>query len=62
MSVAWNVEDVWGEMKLESHDEAWEQAKRILKVQDVRDLTVQQFREVLYTAEQIRKFKSEETL
>lgn len=47
------VSIIWG--NLESHDRAWEQAKRELAVEDVRELTTLQFRNVIARAEQIRK-------
>lgn len=43
----------WG--SLESHTDAWVEAKRRLQISDVRDLSTAQFREVLALAEQIRK-------
>jgi hypothetical protein len=43
----------WG--NLDEHDTAWEQAKELLGVGDVRQLTVQEFRDAIALAEQIRK-------
>lgn len=43
----------WG--SLESHNAAWIEAKQRLGVDDVRDLSVDQYRAVLQLAEQIRK-------
>jgi hypothetical protein len=43
----------WG--NLESHDAAWEQAKRELSVTDVRLLNTLEFRRLIARAEQIRK-------
>jgi hypothetical protein len=43
----------WG--NLESHDAAWEQAKRELAVADVRELSSAQFSATIARAEQIRK-------
>ena len=42
----------WG--NLESHDAAWIQAKQELGVDDVRELSTDQFRAVIARAERIR--------
>jgi hypothetical protein len=43
----------WG--NLESHDAAWIQAKQELGIDDVRELSTDQFRAVIARAERIRR-------
>jgi hypothetical protein len=43
----------WG--SLDTHQDAWTEAKRRKQISDVRDLSTAQFRELLALAEQIRK-------
>jgi hypothetical protein len=47
MSVLWGT--------LESHDQAWQAAKQELGIEDVRDLSREQFSRALQRAEQIRQ-------
>jgi hypothetical protein len=48
-----NMAITWG--SLDTHQDAWTEAKRRKQISDVRDLSTAQFRELLALAEQIRK-------